>query len=72
MNLPGTPGHSSIGRKAPIMVAVGAHHRPEHAPRRFGEGLFGRMAFGHFPVGIFDHDDRAVDENADRQAASRT
>ena len=42
-----------------------AHHRPEHAQRRFRKGLLRRVAFCHFAVGIFHHDDRAIDQNAD-------
>ena len=42
-----------------------ADDRPEHAPRGFRKSGFRRYAFGHLPVGIFDHDNRAVDQNAD-------
>ena len=44
-----------------------ADDRPEHAPCGFRERVARIVPFRHLALGIFDHNDRTVDENAHRE-----
>ena len=67
MNLPGIEFQNRNGTKAQSVVSVPLTTGQNIRLAGGGEGLLLGHALGHLPVGVLDHHDAAVDQDADRQ-----